>query len=291
MRAQVNGIEIEYETMGDPADPPLLMVHGLGCQLNWTPAGFLHGLVDRGFYVIVYDNRDVGLSTKIPTNGDPTEQIGMYLEGKPTEAAYQIADMAADGWGLLDALGIERAHIVGASMGGMIVQQMAIANPDRTISLTSIMSTTGSPDVGQPTAEAMGVLLEPAAQEREAYIEQAVRASAVLAGPVHFEPDWIRERAAMAFDRSFYPQGVANQLLAIVSSPPRDEHLAELDLPALVIHGDIDPLVTISGGERTAECLQRSEFLVLEDMGHDLPKFYWSTMIENITSLAVRSRL
>ncbi|MEX1217934.1 MAG: alpha/beta hydrolase [Acidimicrobiales bacterium] len=289
MRAAANGIEIEYETFGDPADPPLLVVAGLGCQLKWWSPDFLQGFVDRGFYVIIFDNRDVGLSTKIDTPIDLISAVESYLQGNPVDAPYQLSDMASDAWGLCDVLGLDRVHIMGASMGGMIVQQMTIDRPERVASITSIMSTTGEPDVGQPTAEAIGVLLEPAPTEREANLANSLIAGRLLAGPVYCDEDWILERNTIQFDRCFNPDGQTAQLLAIVTSPPRSERLRLLEVSALVIHGDIDPLVTLSGGERTAESLRGSEFLVLENMGHDVPRQYWATIIEHVTALAARA--
>lgn len=289
MRAKANGIEIEYETHGDPSDPPLLMVMGLGCQLVWWHPEFVQSFVDRGFFVVIFDNRDVGLSTKIDTHIDLLASVAGYLQGHPVEAPYHLSDMAADAWGLCDALGLERVNLLGGSMGGMIVQEMAISRPERVLSLTSIMSTTGDPDVGQPTPEAIAVLLDPSPTEREAYIEKSLENGRFLAGPVWFDEDWIRERSARQFDRCFHPDGVTAQLLAIATSPSRSEGLRGIDVPALVVHGDIDPLVTFSGGERTAECLRGSEFLPLEDMGHDIPRHYWGTVIEHVTSLAARA--
>ena len=289
MRAPANGIEIEYETLGDPSDPPLMVVAGLGCQLKWWSPDFLQGFVDRGFFVITFDNRDVGLSMKIDTHINLMEAVAGYLQGKPIEAPYQLSDMAADAWGLCDALGLDRVNLIGASMGGMIVQQMAIDNPERVVSLTSIMSTTGDPDVGQPTAEAVGVLLEPAEPDREANLAAGLRIGQLYAGPVYFDDDWILERNARQFDRCFHPEGATAQLIGIVTSSPRSEGLRGIDVPALVIHGDIDPLVTLSGGERTAECLRGSEFLVLENMGHDVPRHYWATIIEHVTAIAARA--
>ena len=289
MRATVNGIEIEYTTHGDPSDPPLLMVAGLGCQLTWWNPEFVQSFVDRGFFVVTFDNRDVGLSTKIDTHIDLLAAVAGYLQGDAIDAPYRLSDMAADAWGLCDALGLDRVNILGASMGGMIVQQMAIDAPERVLSLTSIMSTTGDPDVGQPQPEAVGVLLEPAPTERDAYLAKGVENGRLLAGPVFHDDDWIYERNAIQFDRCFHPDGVTAQLLAIVTSPARGARLRELSIPALVVHGTIDPLVTFSGGERTAESLRGSEFLVLDDMGHDLPRHYWATIIEHVTALAARA--
>jgi pimeloyl-ACP methyl ester carboxylesterase len=289
MRAASNGIELDYETHGDPADPPLLLVAGLGCQSVWWPRDLVQSFVDRGFFVVTFDNRDVGLSTKIPTHIDLMAAVAGYLQGHPIEAPYRLSDMAADAWGLCDAIGIERAHILGASMGGMIVQEMAIAAPERVLSLTSVMSTTGDPDVGQPTPDAVAVLLTPPAPDRAAYLEQSLEAGRFLAGPVHCDDDLILARNAAAFDRCFHPDGQTAQLLAIVTSQPRTEALRAIDVPSLVVHGEIDPLVVISGGERTAEALRGSTFLRLEDMGHDIPRYYWATIIEHVTAMAART--
>jgi len=291
MQTTANGIEIAYETMGDPSDPPLLLVMGLGAQLISWDDEWCQGLVDRGFHVIRYDNRDVGLSTKVPVEGDLDAESAVMaaLGGNAAAAPYLLADMAADAIGLLDALGIDEAHVVGASMGGMIAQSIAIAAPERVTTLTSIMSTTGDPDVGQPKPEVLPVLLTPAPTEREAYIAHSVEGSRAIGSPDHFDPERAADVAARGYDRCFYPRGVVNQLLAIVSSPSRSDALRQLDLPALVVHGTEDPLVTPSGGERTAEVIPGAELLLLEGMGHDLPTFYWSQIIEAITSLAARS--
>jgi pimeloyl-ACP methyl ester carboxylesterase len=264
MRAPANGIEIEYETFGDPEDPPLLLVMGLGAQMIWIHPDFCQDLVDRGFYVIRFDNRDVGLSTWITDHHiDVLASITGLLQGQDVEAPYSLLDMAADAWGLCDHLGLEQVNLFGVSMGGMIVQQMAIDRPERVASLTSVMSTTGDPDVGQPEPAALSALIAPAPTERAAYLEYALEHGRVLAGSAH--------------------------LLALLVSPPRSAGLRSLDVPSLVVHGEIDPLVTISGGERTAECLHGSEFLPLEGMGHDLPRYYWATVIHHVVALAARA--
>ena len=286
MRAPSNGIELEYEAFGDVADPTLLLVHGLGAQLVSWHVDLCESFVDRGFHVVRFDNRDVGLSTRVEGSGiDAPVALATALAGGPVEAPYRIADLAADAWGLLDHLGVGRAHLFGASMGGMIVQQMAIDHPDRVVSLASHMSTTGDPDVGLPSGPALAALAEPVAIDRAANIEQAVRNSLLLSGPVHFDEPWARERAALSFDRAFYPQGVVRQLLAVLASPARSDGLRALDLPALVTHGEIDPLIDISGGERTAACLGTS-LLRLPDVGHDLPSYHWTTVVERITAMA-----
>jgi pimeloyl-ACP methyl ester carboxylesterase len=291
MRAPSNGIEIEYETFGDAGDPPLLLVMGLGAQLVSWDVELCESLVDRGFYVIRFDNRDVGLSTKVPVdeNLDVMAEMLKALAGEAPAAPYLLADMAADTVGLLDHLGIDRVHLVGASMGGMIVQQVAVDHPERLLSLTSIMSTTGDPDVGQPKPEVLPVLLDPAPAERDAYIAHSVEGSRTIGSPEHFDEDRAALKAGQSFDRCYYPRGTANQLMAILASGSRTEGLRKLDVNTLVIHGDVDPLVTVSGGERTAEVIPGAELMILEGMGHDVPVFYWPQVIEAITGLASRS--
>jgi pimeloyl-ACP methyl ester carboxylesterase len=286
MRAPSNGLELEYETFGDPDDPTLLLVHGLGAQLVSWHVDLCEAFVDRGFHVVRFDNRDVGLSTKIEGSGvDGPAALATALAGGTIEAPYLVGDMAADAWGLLDHLGVERAHLFGASMGGMIVQQMAIDHPGRVASLTSHESSTGDPDVGWPSEVALGFMVEPVETERAANVEQAVRNSLLLGGSVHVDERWARERAELSYDRAFYPVGVARQLLAVLASPSRSDDLRTLDLPALVVHGEIDPVIHISGGERTAECL-RAPLVRLADVGHDLPSYYWTTVVERITAMA-----
>jgi pimeloyl-ACP methyl ester carboxylesterase len=291
MLLHANGIDLDHETMGDPSDPALLLVMGLGAQLISWDDEFCAALVDRGFHVIRYDNRDVGLSTKVevPDDLDVPTALMSAMGGEPVGAPYLLADMAADALGLLDGLGIERAHVVGASMGGMIAQSIALAAPERVLSLTSIMSTTGDADVGAPSPEVLSVLLTPPPTDREGYIANSVEGSRVIGSPEHFDEARARELAGRGYDRCFYPAGVAHQLLAIVSSPSRTEGLRRLDVPTLVIHGSADPLVNPSGGARTAEAIAGAELLVLDGMGHDLPRFYWSAVIEAITALAARA--
>jgi pimeloyl-ACP methyl ester carboxylesterase len=288
--APVNGIEIGYETHGDPAAEPLLLVMGLGAQLTLWPVELCDALVDRGFFVVRYDNRDVGLSTKFSdAGGDFMTSFLKASQGEPIELAYDLSDMAADGMALLDHLGIESAHVVGASMGGMIAQTMAIDHPARVRTLTSIMSTTGEPEVGQPQPEALQVLLRPVASSREEAIEADVAARRVIGSPEHFDEAVARQRAAETYDRCYNPAGTARQLLAIVGSGSRAEGLAQIAVPTLVIHGDIDPLVTPGGGRRTAELVPGAELLVIEGMGHDLPLALLPPIVDAITSLAART--
>ena len=271
----VNDIEICYESFGPDDAPPTLLVMGLGAQMTlWSP-GFISELLDRGFRVIRFDNRDVGLSTK--TAGDPPDVMALYaqfLGGQPIEAPYTLSTFAADAVGLLDALGIPAAHIVGASMGGMIVQTMAIEHPDRVLSLTSIMSTTGHTEVGQPDPESMMALLTPAPTDRDGAIRQNVETARVI--------------ATESYDRCFHPAGTAFHLVAIAASGDRTEGLNSLDVPTLVIHGRQDSLVTLSGGEATAAAVPGAELLVFGRMGHDMPAIYWPQMADAIFNIAVR---
>lgn len=285
-----NGIELCYETFGDPADPPLLLVMGLGAQMTAWDTELCSAFVDRGFFVVRYDNRDVGLSSRIEgSGGNFMETFLKASQGQPVDAPYRLTDMAADGIGLLDHLGIERAHVVGASMGGMIAQTIAIEHPSRVLTLTSIMSTTGEPEVGQATPEAMQLLVRPPATDRQSAIEAAVAANKVIGGPDHFDEDRIRARSAAFYDRAFDPAGTARQLIGILASGSRAEQLAALDVPTLVIHGDADTLVTPTGGRRTAELVPGAELLEIEGMGHDLPPVVWPQVVEAITQHAQRA--
>ena len=284
-----NGIELCYETFGDPTDPALLLVMGLGAQMTAWDEDLCQAFVDRGFFTIRFDNRDVGLSSRIEGKGDFMTSFLAASQGQPIDAPYRLSDMAADAMGLLDHLGIEQAHVVGASMGGMIAQTIAIEHPGRVLSLTSIMSTTGEPDVGQATPEAMQLLVRPPATDRDSAIEAAVAASRVIGGPDHFDEDRIRARTAAFYDRAYDPAGTARQLIGILASGSRAEQLATLDVPTLVIHGDADTLVTPTGGRRTAELVPDAELLVIEGMGHDLPAALWPQVVEAITAHARRS--
>ncbi len=290
--APVNdGIEVFYEELGSGDDPPLLLVMGLGAQMLSWDTELCELLVSRGFRVIRFDNRDVGLSTKLDDQTvDFAATFAALLKGQQVEVPYLLSDMADDAVGLLDHLGIGAAHIVGASMGGMIVQTMAIEHPERVLSMTSIMSTTGATDVGQPGQEAMRVLLQRPPADREGAIEHSVEVSRLLHGPSFpFDEDRARRKAAEAYDRSFYPEGVSRQLLAIVASGDRTAALRGLDVPTLVIHGDHDPLVTYSGGQATAAAIPGAELLTIEEMGHSIPEETWPQIVDAIARLVERA--
>jgi len=265
-----NGIEIAYATYGDPSSPPLLAVHGLGAQMTDFPPAFIDGLVESGFFLITFDNRDQGESTWMDEAGQP--DLAALMGDPDTPVPYLLADMAADAAGLLDALGIEDAHVLGVSMGGMIAQQFTIDYPNRVRSLTSIMSTPG-PTTGPPTSEALSALLVAPVTERDAAIEQSLAGSRVIASPgFPFDEVGMRARAEVHFDRGHHPAGTARQLAAVLASPDRTDALAGVTVPTLVVHGAADPLVTLPGGEATAAAVPGAELWVVEGMGHDLPQ-------------------
>jgi pimeloyl-ACP methyl ester carboxylesterase len=281
-QANVNGIEIEYVTEGDPSDPALLLVMGLGAQLTTWPDGFVDGLRQRGFYVIRFDNRDSGLSTTF--EGLP-DIAALFTGTDLSSVSYRIEDMADDAAGLLMALGISQAHVVGASMGGMITQAAVINHPELFLSATSVMSTTGDRAVGAPTGEAMTALLRPMATSREEAIEGSVEGSLVIGSPGYPTDEGIlRERAAAAYDRAYCPEGTVRQLGAILGSPDRTEGLHGVGIPFLVVHGEADPLVTPSGGAATAAAVPGSRLLTFPGMGHDLPEPLWDPITDAIVA-------
>ncbi len=276
-RAASNEIELEYETFGSPSDPALLLVMGFTAQMTSWDDGFCRMLAAAGHHVIRFDNRDVGLSTKLDgVELDIGAALTALMTGGPCPPVpYTLSDMAADAFGLLDALGVGSAHVVGASMGGMIVQTMAIEHPERLLTMTSIMSNTGEREYGQPTADAVKALLTPVPTERAAYLDHSVRVAEVIGSPRLTDEAKVRARAAASYDRSFYPEGNTRQLGAIVSAPSRADRLRALAVPTLVIHGRADPLIQLSGGERTAELVPGANLIVANDMGHDLPEPLW----------------
>ena len=284
-RAKSNGIELEYDSFGSPDDPALLLIMGFTAQMTAWEESFCEQIASNGFHVIRFDNRDVGLSSRIDGEVDVTKLFMGELEAVP----YALDDMADDAAGLLDFLGIDKAHIVGASMGGMIAQLVAIRHPEKTLSLCSIMSTTGDREVGQPTPEAMAALMAPAATSREEAVARGVAAGRVIGSPVHFDEAKAAKRAGDAYDRAFDPKGVQRQLGAIGSQADRTEALAKVTAPTLVIHGAADPLVQPSGGEATAKAVPGAELRVFEEMGHDLPEPLWPEIVDAIVANARRA--
>jgi pimeloyl-ACP methyl ester carboxylesterase len=287
--ARVNGIEIVYEEFGDPANETVLLIMGLGVQMLGWDERFCKLLVERGFHVVRFDNRDVGRSTKI--EGGSTPDVGAALLGDASSASYTLDDMADDTVGLLDHLGIDAANLVGASLGGMIAQTVAIRHPERVLSLTSIMSTTGQQEVGQPHPEAIPALLTPPAADREGYAESAVAAFRVI-GSKGFDgsDEFVRERALRSFDRGYFPEGVARQLLGVIASGDRTAALAKVEVPTLVIHGTADPLIDVSGGKATAAAIPGARLELVEGMGHDLPRPLWPKFIDLIVENTERAR-
>ncbi|MEU5264467.1 alpha/beta hydrolase [Amycolatopsis sp. NPDC021455] len=288
-RAQANGLELEYDTFGDPADPALVLVMGLGAQMITWEDGFCELLAGRGFFVVRYDNRDVGLSTWL--DHLPAPDLAAIAAGDMTTAPYRLSDMADDAIGLFDALGIGRAHVVGASMGGMIVQQLAIDHPDRLLSLTSIMSTTGDPAVGRAEPWALALLSRPPANTREQAIADSVEGYRRLGSPGYPDDEaFLLAKAALHYDRARHPVGTLRHAAAVVASGDRTAGLRAVRLPALVVHGDADPLIDISGGKATAEAIPDAELVVIPGMGHNLPRAVWPEIAEAIGHVTARSK-
>lgn len=277
------GIELEFETFGDLQQPALLLVNGYTSQMLGWPADLADLLASQGLFVIRFDNRDVGLSTKLDGQRvQPGKVLSAALMSEQLpEVPYTLSEMATDGIGLLDHLGLDRAHIAGMSMGGMIVQTMAIEHPDRVASMTSIMSSPGDPRVGKPTPEAREALLAPPPVDRDAYLAASTSAK-VWQSRRYYDEQAVVALAAAQYDRCFYPEGATRQLAAVYASGDRSEELAELRVPTLVIHGRDDTLITTEGGERTAGLIPGSRYLLLSDMGHDLPRPPYSVFTEAI---------
>ena len=277
-------IELEYDHFGNPTDPALLLIMGFTAQMVAWDEEFCKQLADRGHFVIRFDNRDCGLSTKlhgVPSNSDAVIMAAM-METEMPPVPYTLSDMAADAMQVLDHLNIERAHIMGASMGGMIAQTVAIEHPHRVKTLISIMSQPGELTVGQPTQEAMELIVTPAPSDRDEYIAFAPKWQ--LWQSKKYRSDEVSRRNAIRdFDRSNYPEGGPRQMAAIYASGSRAEGLQKLQVPTLVIHGTDDQLITPSGGERTAELIPNSTLLMVDDMGHDMPQPLWPFYLDAIS--------
>lgn len=284
---KANGIQIEYDTIGNPTFPPLLLIMGLGGQLIHWDDDFCRQLADRGLYIIRFDNRDTGLSTRFESAGlpDMAELLDARLQGRSIPAPYTLDDMADDAAKLLEALDIKKAHICGSSMGGMIAQTLALRYPQRLLTLTSIYSTTGNPDLPQP--EAMEALLRPQPAERQAYIDFNVMTMQAIAGSgFPFDEQFIRSISARAYDRAFYPPGVGRQMMAVMAQDDRTAALGSVTVPTLVIHGTADPLVPAAHGQATADAIPGSQLLLVEGMGHDLAQIKgpWPQVIDAIVA-------
>jgi len=288
--AAINGIKLTYEDKGPRDAPAILLVMGLGGQLTLWPDEFVDALVAHGFRTIRYDNRDVGLSTRFESAGVPNLKW-MFVKSMlrlPVRPAYTLADMAADGIALLDHLGIAKAHVVGASMGGMISQHIAARYPDRVLSLTSIMSTTGNPRLPRAQKEAMAVLANrPMSGDPEDMIAYSVRAARVIGSPGYpAAEERLQRRVRHDFERGWYPQGVARQMAAIVADGDRRAMLKTIVAPTLVIHGEADPLVPIAGGKDTAVSIPGARLMTIPGMGHDLPLALVDTLADAVAGHA-----
>jgi pimeloyl-ACP methyl ester carboxylesterase len=286
--ASANGIELCYQEIGDADGEPLLLVMGLATQMIAWDEGLCALLAERGFRVVRFDNRDIGRSTKFESAGVP-RRVDLML-GRRASAPYLLRDMAADTVGLMDQLDIESAHIVGASMGGMIAQTMAIEHPERVRSLVSIMSNTGSRWTGLPSRGAMGVLLGPRPRGREATVERAVKTFSVIGSPGYpFDEERVRRVAGLSYDRGHSAAGVLRQLHAITASGDRAQALRGVRVPTTVIHGNRDPLVRPAGGRATARAIPNARLKMIDGMGHDLPRQLWPVFAEEIDSTATRA--
>ena len=288
--AKANGIDLCYDTFGDSQAPPLLLIMGLAAQMIAWDDEFCAQLAARGYRVIRFDNRDIGLSTRFDAAGVPNVSAAFMAaaQGKPIEAPYLLRDMAGDAIGLMDALGIAAAHVVGASMGGAIGQTLAILHPTRVLTLTSIMATSGAPGLPPPTPAAVAMLLKPTPTDQAGYFESYVQTWNVLRAG-HFPLDEARDltRAGQNFARGLNPAGVARQLTAILASGSRKQALSAVKVPTLVIHGDVDPLVPLACGLDTHQSVPGAKLLVIKGMGHALPILMWPQIIDAISAHAV----
>lgn len=285
-----NNIQIEYDTFGNPTDPALLMVMGLGAQMIAWDEVLCEKLASTGLFVIRYDNRDVGLSSHFREAGEPDMEalVMALLSGSDTGLAYTLDDMAADGIALLDALDIPAAHICGASMGGMIAQAMAINHPQRILSLTSIMSSTGNPELPPANPEAMAALGSERKDDPEHAAQRAVEISGIIGSPGFTRDEArIRRKALESYNRGHDPAGVMRQMAAIMAHGDRRAGLQQLTLPCLVIHGTDDPLVPLTGGIDTHESIKGSTLLEIPGMGHDLPVGIWDQVVGAIAELTL----
>ena len=292
-KTKANGIELHYEEHGNPSDPAMLLIMGFGAQLTLWPDELVEALASEGFRVIRYDNRDIGLSHKFDGVKAPglVKMTLMSKLGLTPRVPYTLADMAADGVGLLDALGIDKAHIVGASMGGMIAQHLAAKYPGRCLSFTQIFSTTGDPKLPAAKKEALQALVtRPKSDAEDALVEHGIMLARTIGSPVYPSPeDRLRERTLTSVRRSFYPQGPTRHLSAIVADGDRSAMLREISVPTLVLHGEDDPLVPCEGGRATAECIPGAKLKTIPGWGHDLPLELVDDLAQDIADHAKKS--
>jgi pimeloyl-ACP methyl ester carboxylesterase len=286
-----SGIELCYETFGSPGDPAVLLIMGLGGPMGWWDSELCTGLADRGFLVIRYDNRDTGRSTKLRQHRVTRADIFRAFAGR-ARPPYTLADMAEDAIGLLDHLGISAAHLAGVSMGGMIAQTLAIEHPDRVLSLTSIMSTTGRRTVGWQHPKLLPAMLGSSGDGREGYLASSQRSWKRIGSPAFpTTPESMRARAEETWDRGWAASGVLRHMMAVITQPDRTKHLSRVGVPTAVIHGLSDPLVHRSGGRATARAIPDAEHLEIAGMGHDMPRQLWPTIIDTIVRTAHRAKV
>ncbi|HXT05522.1 MAG TPA: alpha/beta hydrolase [Roseiarcus sp.] len=283
--AEANGLTLCYQTFGSPTDPALVLIMGLGAQMVWWEVDLCQRLAARGYWVVRFDNRDIGKSSYIAA--PPPDLARVFAGLEPLKAPYTLDDMARDAIGLMDALDIDKAHIVGASMGGMIAQLVAIHYPERVLTLTSIMATTGEPGLPPPKPEVWAAMIAAPPLTVEAYIEANVRMSELLRGyrDATEEAD-ARARAARAAARGLNPAGGVRQMAAVGAAGSRKEALAQVKAPTLVIHGADDPLVSVEGGKATARAIPGAKLMLLDRMGHTLPRALWPALVEAIAAHA-----
>lgn len=285
-QVKVGSVELVYERFGNEQDPTIVLIMGLGMQMISWPDDFCRMLSERGFQVIRFDNRDTGKSTKFHDQ-TPPGPVTMMLKsrlGWSLKVPYQLSDMAEDTVGLMSALGIEQAHIVGASMGGMIAQLVAAEHPNRVLSLTSIMSTSGNPRLPQPRTKVLMQLARKPAKDEESYLEGALKTWYTICSP-DFKPDEseLKQRLLRSYRRSYYPQGTRRHMAAVAACGSRVKQLKRIKTPTLVIHGKADPLVPVTGGIDTAKHIPGARLELIEGMGHDLPAPLWPRFVELIT--------
>lgn len=291
MAFATNGpVQIFYETFGDPNDPTLVLVNGLGSQCINYRTEWCERFVAKGFHVVRMDNRDVGLSTHFTEiSPDYAGVVASVAKGEPADVPYTLSDMAADVIAVLDALGVDRAHVMGLSMGGMIAQTLAIEHPERLRSLTSVMSNTGELEYGQATPEARTRLFGPPATSRDEVIANHLAGLRIWGSPGKVDEAAQARFAGEAFDRAFDPAGVARQMMGVTASGSRADALRDVRVPTLVVHGSADTLIDPSGGRRTAELIPDAKFVLLEGMGHDYPEAFWDEWVEVVTEHAVNA--
>ncbi|NHI91643.1 MAG: alpha/beta hydrolase [Candidatus Lokiarchaeota archaeon] len=290
-KAKINNIEIEYETIGDPTSKPLLLIAGLGSQLLAWPDEMCKNLANRGFFVIRFDNRDIGLSTKLKNTGMPNfmEISAAHACGEKPEVPYTLEDMADDAIGVLDTLNIDKAHICGASMGGMIAQVIAYRHPTRVSTLTIIMSTTGNPTLPPGKPEIMAAFFAPVPSEREAYIEEMIKRDSLIYGKFPFDEKQSRDYRTKEYDRSYYPEGPARQMAAMAVPGNTQPKISAIQAPTLVIHGSEDPFNSIEAGKEIANTIPGAELLILDGMGHSFPREIIPRIIDAIVANNIKA--